>query len=484
MKEIKNKNLLRNQSFINNEWVNSFSNKKFSVYNPLDLSLLNSIPDCGEKETKKAIDSAHNAFMIWKELTAIKRSKIIRNWHNLILENKEDLARIITLEQGKPLKESLGEIDYGASFVDWFAEEAKRIYGDTIASNELDKRIIVLKQPIGVVAAITPWNFPIAMITRKIAPALAVGCTVVLKPSEDTPLSALALADLAEKAGFPPGVFNVITTNDPQNVGEILTTSPKIKKVSFTGSSEVGKILMKQSSSTVKKLSMELGGNAPFIVFDDADIDSAVEGAMVSKFRNSGQTCICANRIYVQSGVLESFIKKFTKAVKNQKVGSGLNPSVEIGPLINSDAVLKVKKILKDAVSKGAKILLGGKEHAEGSNFVEPTIVTNISDNMLICSTEIFGPVAAIYSFEDEKEIVKIANNTSSGLAAYFYGKDNSRTWKTAEALEYGMVGVNTGFISSNLAPFGGVKESGYGREGSKYGINEYLVLKYVCIKV
>ena len=484
MKEIKNKNLLRNQCFINNEWVNSFSNKKFSIYNPLDLSLLNSIPDCGEKETRKAIDSAHNAFMIWKELTAMKRSKIIRNWYNLILENKKDLARIITLEQGKPLKESLGEIDYGASFVDWFAEEAKRIYGDTIASNESDKRIIVLKQPIGVVAAITPWNFPIAMITRKVAPALAVGCTVVLKPSEDTPLSALALADLAEKAGFPSGVFNVITTNDPQNVGEILTTSPKIKKVSFTGSSEVGKILMKQSSSTVKKLSMELGGNAPFIVFDDADIDSAVEGAMISKFRNSGQTCICANRIYVQSGVLESFIKKFTKAVKNQKVGSGLNPSVEIGPLINSDAVLKVKKILKDAVSKGAEILLGGKEHTEGSNFVEPTIVTNISDDMLICSTEIFGPIAAIYSFEDEKEIVKTANNTSSGLAAYFYGKDSSRIWKIAEALEYGMVGVNTGFISTNLAPFGGVKESGYGREGSKYGINEYLVLKYVCIKV
>ena len=484
MKEIKNKNLLRNQCFINNEWVNSFSNKKFSIYNPLDLSLLNSIPDCGEKETRKAIDSAHNAFMIWKELTAMKRSKIIRNWYNLILENKKDLARIITLEQGKPLKESLGEIDYGASFVDWFAEEAKRIYGDTIASNESDKRIIVLKQPIGVVAAITPWNFPIAMITRKVAPALAVGCTVVLKPSEDTPLSALALADLAEKAGFPSGVFNVITTNDPQNVGEILTTSPKIKKVSFTGSSEVGKILMKQSSSTVKKLSMELGGNAPFIVFDDADIDSAVEGAMVSKFRNSGQTCICANRIYVQSGVLESFIKKFTKAVKNQKVGSGLNPSVEIGPLINSDAVLKAKKILKDAVSKGAEILLGGKEHAEGSNFVEPTIVTNISDDMLICSTEIFGPIAAIYSFEDEKEIVKTANNTSSGLAAYFYGKDSSRIWNIAEALEYGMVGVNTGFISTNLAPFGGVKESGYGREGSKYGINEYLVLKYICIKV
>ena len=484
MKEIKNKNLLRNQCFINNEWVNSFSNKKFSIYNPLDLSLLNSIPDCGEKETRKAIDSAHNAFMIWKELTAMKRSKIIRNWYNLIIENKKDLARIITLEQGKPLKESLGEIDYGASFIDWFAEEAKRIYGDTIASNESDKRIIVLKQPVGVVAAITPWNFPIAMITRKVAPALAVGCTVVLKPSEDTPLSALALAVLAEKAGFPSGVFNVITTNDPQNVGEILTTSPKIKKVSFTGSSEVGKILMKQSSSTVKKLSMELGGNAPFIVFDDADIDSAVEGAMISKFRNSGQTCICANRIYVQSGVLESFIKKFTKAVKNQKVGSGLNPSVEIGPLINSDAVLKVKKILKDAVSKGAEILLGGKEHTEGSNFVEPTIVTNISDDMLICSTEIFGPIAAIYSFEDEKEIVKTANNTSSGLAAYFYGKDSSRIWKIAEALEYGMVGVNTGFISTNLAPFGGVKESGYGREGSKYGINEYLVLKYVCIKV
>ena len=484
MKEIKNQKLLRNKSFINNEWINSYSNKKFSVYNPLDLSLLNSVADCGEEETKKAIDSAYNAFTIWKELTISKRSQIIRKWHKLILKNKNDLARIITLEQGKPFKESLGEIDYGASFVDWFSEEAKRIYGDTISSNESDKRIIVLKQPIGVVAAITPWNFPIAMLTRKVAPALAVGCTVVLKPAEDTPLSALALAYLAEKAGFPPGVFNVITTNNPQNIGEILTKSPKIKKISFTGSSEVGKILIKQSSSTVKKLSMELGGNAPFIIFDDADIDSAVEGVMLSKFRNSGQTCICANRIYVQEGIYKLFLEKFISKVKNQKLGSGLDPSVEIGPLINKKATNKVLKILDDALSKGAKILLGGKKHSKGDNFIEPTIVTNISDNMLICSAEIFGPVAAIYSFDDEKEIIKTANNTRAGLAAYFYGKDNSKIWRTAEALEYGMVGVNTGFISTNLAPFGGVKESGYGREGSKYGINEYIVLKYICMKI
>ncbi len=484
MKEIKNEKLLRNKSFINNEWINSLLNKKFSVYNPLDLSLLSSVTDCGEKETKKAIDSAYNAFILWKDWTPSKRSQIIRNWYNLILENKEDLARIITLEQGKPIKESLGEIDYGASFVDWFAEEAKRIYGDIISSNEPDKRIIVLKQPVGVVAAITPWNFPIAMITRKVAPALAAGCTVVLKPSEDTPLSALALAYLGKKAGFPKGVFNVITTNNPQNVGEILTKSLKIKKISFTGSSKVGKILIKQSSSTVKKLSMELGGNAPFIIFDDADIDLAIKGVMLSKFRNSGQTCICANRIYVQKRVYESFLKKFIIKVKNLKVGSGLNSSVDIGPLINKDATKKILKILDDALHKGAKILLGGKKHNYGNNFVEPTIVTNISDDMLICSTEIFGPVAAIYLFDDEKEIIKIANNTRAGLAAYFYGKDNSKIWKTAEELEYGMVGVNTGLISTTIAPFGGVKESGFGIEGSKYGINEYTVLKYICKKI
>ncbi len=484
MKEIKNEKLLRNKSFINNEWINSLLNKKFSVYNPLDLSLLSSVTDCGEKETKKAIDSAYNAFILWKDWTPSKRSQIIRNWYNLILENKEDLARIITLEQGKPIKESLGEIDYGASFVDWFAEEAKRIYGDIISSNEPDKRIIVLKQPVGVVAAITPWNFPIAMITRKVAPALAAGCTVVLKPSEDTPLSALALAYLGKKAGFPKGVFNVITTNNPQNVGEILTKSLKIKKISFTGSSKVGKILIKQSSSTVKKLSMELGGNAPFIIFDDADIDLAIKGVMLSKFRNSGQTCICANRIYVQKRVYESFLKKFIIKVKNLKVGSGLNSSVDIGPLINKDATKKILKILDDALHKGAKILLGGKKHNYGNNFVEPTIVTNISDDMLICSTEIFGPVAAIYLFDDEKEIIKIANDTRAGLAAYFYGKDNSKIWKTAEELEYGMVGVNTGLISTTIAPFGGVKESGFGREGSKYGINEYTVLKYICMKI
>ena len=374
MKEIKNQKLLRNKSFINNKWINSLSNKKFSVYNPLDLSLLSSVTECGEKETKKAIDSAHNAFILWKDWTPSKRSQIIRNWYNLILENKEDLARIITLEEGKPIKESLGEIDYGAAFVDWFAEEALRIYGDTISANDPDQRIIILKQPVGVVAAITPWNFPVAMITRKVAPALAAGCTVVLKPSEDTPLSALSLAYLGKKAGFPKGIFNVITTNNPQNMGEILTKSPKIKKISFTGSSEVGKILIKQSSSTVKKLSMELGGNAPFIIFDDADIDLAIEGLMLSKFRNSGQTCICANRIYVQKRVYESFLKKFIIKVKNLKVGSGLGPSVEIGPLINKDATKKISKILDDAVSKGAKILLGGTKHNYGDNFVQPTI--------------------------------------------------------------------------------------------------------------
>ena len=388
------------------------------------------------------------------------------------------------MEQGKTLKESLGEILYGASFVDWFAEEGKRIYGDTIPSHDSDKRIIVLKQPIGVVAAITPWNFPNAMITRKVAPALAAGCTVVIKPAEDTPLSALALAELSKEAGFPPGVFNVITTSDPDKVGKILNTSPQVKKVSFTGSSEVGKILMKQSASTVKKLSMELGGNAPFIVFDDADIDLAVEGAIISKYRNSGQTCVCANRIYIQSGIYDLFVEKFIKAVREQKTGSGFDENVSIGPLINKQALIKVKKLLKDAQNKGAKILLGGKEHKKGNNFFEPTVVTNISNDMLISSEEIFGPIAPIYLFEEEEEVIELANDTSAGLAAYFYGKDNSQIWRIAEALEYGMVGINTGFISTNLAPFGGVKESGFGREGSKYGIEEYLVLKYVCMQV
>ena len=484
MKKIKNRNLLKNQFFINNKWVNSFSNKKFPVYNPLDQSLIDQISDCGEQETKDAIQAANDAFVLWKSHTANERSNIIKKWHDLILKNKQDLASIITLEQGKTLKESLGEILYGASFVDWFAEEGKRIYGDTIPSHDSDKRIIVLKQPIGVVAAITPWNFPNAMITRKVAPALAAGCTVVIKPAEDTPLSALALAELSKEAGFPPGVFNVITTSDPDKVGKILTTSPQVKKVSFTGSSEVGKILMKQSASTVKKLSMELGGNAPFIVFDDADIDLAVEGAIISKYRNSGQTCVCANRIYIQSGIYDLFIEKFIKAVREQKTGSGFDENVSIGPLINKQALIKVKKLLKDAQNKGAKILLGGKEHKKGNNFFEPTVITNISNDMLISSEEIFGPIAPIYLFEEEEEVIELANDTSAGLAAYFYGKDNSQIWRIAEALEYGMVGINTGFISTNLAPFGGVKESGFGREGSKYGIEEYLVLKYVCMQV
>ena len=484
MKKIKNRNLLKNQFFINNKWVNSFSNKKFPVYNPLDQSLIYQISDCGEQETKDAIQAANDAFVLWKSHTANERSNIIKKWHDLILENKHDLASIITLEQGKTLKESLGEILYGASFVDWFAEEGKRIYGDTIPSHDSDKRIIVLKQPIGVVAAITPWNFPNAMITRKVAPALAAGCTIIIKPAEDTPLSALALAELSKEAGFPPGVFNVITTSDPDKVGKILTTSPQVKKVSFTGSSEVGKILMKQSASTVKKLSMELGGNAPFIVFDDADIDLAVEGAIISKYRNSGQTCVCANRIYIQSGIYDLFIEKFIKAVREQKTGSGFDENVSIGPLINKQALIKVKKLLKDAQNKGAKILLGGKEHKKGNNFFEPTVITNISNDMLISSEEIFGPIAPIYLFEKEEEVIELANDTSAGLAAYFYGKDNSQIWRIAEALEYGMVGINTGFISTNLAPFGGIKESGFGREGSKYGIEEYLVLKYVCMQL
>ena len=479
---IKNKELLNYQSFINGKWVEGES--KFHVINPFNQQLLGEVSDLGAIETQEAIAAAKTAFDIWKHWAAHKRAAVLRNWYALIIENQEDLAILLTLEQGKPLTESRGEIAYGASFIEWFAEEAKRVYGDTIPGHQEDKRIIVLKQPVGVVAAITPWNFPNAMITRKVAPALAVGCTVVVKPSEDTPFSALALAKLADKAGFPPGVFNVITTNRAAEVGEVLTQSPDVKKLSFTGSTAVGKKLMAQSANTVKKLSLELGGNAPFIVFNDADLEAAVQGAMASKYRNAGQTCVCANRIFVQQEIYEPFVKRFAEVVKQQKVGYGLDDGVTIGPLINQSAMDKVTRLVSDAIDKGGKLITGGQINESNQNCFEPTIIAEVTNDMSIAQEEIFGPVSSIIAFETPEEVISQANDTKAGLAAYFYGKDNSLIWKVAEALEYGMVGINTGMISTAMAPFGGVKESGFGREGSKYGIDDYLVTKYLCLQV
>lgn len=482
MDQLKNKELLRTQAIIGGQWVGAQTSVTFPVYNPASGKLLAKVPDMGALETTKAITSAHQALDGWRKLAAHERAGLLKVWFSLIVQHKEDLARILTLEQGKPIKEALGEVVYGASFIEWFAEEARRVYGDVIPGHSRDSRIITLKQPIGVVAALTPWNFPIAMITRKIAPALAVGCTVVVKPAADTPLSALAIAFLAEKAGFPPGVLNVITTSDPASVGEVLTSSPLVRKVSFTGSTEVGKLLMRQSASTVKKISLELGGNAPFIVLDDADIDAAVEGAIASKYRNAGQTCVCANRIFVQDAVYEPFLRKFTEQVSKLRIGDGTEPGIDIGPLISSEAVSKVEKLLADAIKKGAKVTLGGKTHSLGGNFYETTVVTEATPEMKFSQEEIFGPVAAIYRFSTDEEAIKLANDTPYGLASYFYGNNLKRVWKMAEALEYGMVGVNTGLISTAVAPFGGIKESGIGREGSRYGIDDYLEIKYICL--
>ena len=484
--QLKNPNLLRNQAYINGAWVSARSKKHFDVKNPYNGERIGEVPDMRDEETEEAIEAAHKAFLEWRAYSAGERAKILKRWHALQLDNLEDLAFLLTSEQGKPLAEARGEIKYGAAFVEWFAEEARRVYGDVIPGHMRDKRLVAIKQPVGVVGAITPWNFPNAMITRKVAPALAAGCSVVIKPAEDTPLSALALAVLAEEAGMPAGVFNVVTTSKPASVGDVITQHPLVKKVSFTGSTAVGKMLMKQCASTVKKVSLELGGNAPFIVFDDADLDAAVEGAIASKYRNAGQTCVCANRIYAQSSIYEAFVDRLTEAVKQLKVGSGIEDGTMIGPLINKAALKKVESLVKDAVKHGATVRLGGDTadmDAEGY-FYQPTVLAGVKPSMDISREEIFGPVAPVYPFDTVEEVIAMANDTEYGLAAYFYGRDISRIWKVAEGLEYGMVGINTGKISTPVAPFGGVKESGIGREGSKYGIEEYVEIKYLCFDI
>ncbi|MHB1948777.1 MAG: NAD-dependent succinate-semialdehyde dehydrogenase [Gammaproteobacteria bacterium] len=481
MTNFQNPLLFRQQCYINGAWIDADNQKTIHVDNPYDGSTLGHVPECGVNETKRAIDAANAAWKPWRELTALQRGQIMQRWAKLIEENKDDLAKIMTLEQGKPLAESQGEMDYANSFIKWFAEEGRRIYGDVIPSDKSGQHLIVIKQPVGVVGAITPWNFPSAMITRKCAPALAAGCPIVIKPDSQTPFSALALAVLAEEAGFPKGVFNVITGISTEIGGE-LTSNPLVRKISFTGSTAVGKLLMKQCASTLKKISLELGGNAPFIVFDDADLDAAVKGAIASKFRNTGQTCVCANRILVQDKIYDEFTKKLLVAVKALKLGNGLESDVQQGPLINEAAVEKVKKHIADAVNKGAKIICGGKSSPLGKLFFEPTILTDVTSQMLVAKEETFGPVAPLFRFKTDEEAIAMSNDTEFGLASYFYSRDVQRIWRVAEALEYGMVGINAGIISTAVAPFGGVKESGMGREGSKYGIDEYVEIKYLCM--
>lgn len=482
MTKLKHADLLRRQAYIDGAWVNADNGRLFPVTNPADGSLIAEVPDMGPAEAKRAIAAAEAAGPGWAGLTAKQRAAILRKWFDLIMQNQDDLGALMTLEQGKPLAEAKGEVAYGASFVEWFAEEAKRIYGDVIPGHAPDKRIVVIRQPIGVVAAITPWNFPIAMITRKCAPALAAGCPVVIKPAEDTPLCALALAWLAEAAGMPKGVLNVVTSTEAAKVGLELTTNPAVRKVSFTGSTEVGKILMRQSADTLKKLSLELGGNAPFIVFDDADIDAAVAGAMISKYRNTGQTCVCTNRFFVQDKVYDAFAAKLVEATKKLKMGPGFDEGVNQGPLINADALDKVERLVADAKAKGAKVLLGGDRHALGGTFYQPSVIGDATMTMEASQEEIFGPVAMLYRFTDEAEAIRLANDTPYGLAAYFYSRDIGRVWRVAEQLQYGMVGINEGLISTAEAPFGGVKESGIGREGSKYGIDSFVEIKYLCL--
>lgn len=473
--------LFRQQAYINGEWVDADTGATFEVINPATGEVLGVVPDMGAEETRKAIETAEAAWADWRKKTAKERAAILKKWHALMLENQADLATIMTLEQGKSLTEANGEVAYAASFIEWFAEEAKRIYGDTIPSNSPDQRILVTKMPIGVCGAITPWNFPSAMITRKAGPALAAGCPMVVKPAEATPFSALALAELAERAGVPAGVFSVVT-GDAKAIGGELTTNPIVRKVTFTGSTAVGKLLMKQSADTLKKVSLELGGNAPFIVFEDADLDAAVDGAMASKYRNSGQTCVCANRILVQDSVYDAFTAKLAVAVENLKVGNGLEEGTTQGPLINEAAVEKVESHIADAVSKGARVVTGGKRHDLGGSFFEPTLLADVTTDMCVASEETFGPVAPLFRFSTEEEAVKMANDTEFGLAAYFFARDVGRIWRVSEALEYGIVGANTGIISTEVAPFGGIKESGLGREGSKYGIEDFLEIKYTCI--
>ncbi|HEX2735334.1 MAG TPA: NAD-dependent succinate-semialdehyde dehydrogenase [Polyangiaceae bacterium] len=478
---LKDPNLFRTACFIAGEWCQAENGKSFPVTNPATGVALGSVPDMGASETRRAIAAAEAALPAWRALTGKHRASLLRKWFDALMANQEDLALLLTSEQGKPLSEARGEVIYGASFIEWYGEEAKRIYGDVIPSYAPDRRLIVLKQPIGVCAAITPWNFPNAMLCRKIAPALAAGCTVVLKPAEQTPFSALAVAVLAERVGIPKGVLNVITGDAPSIGGE-LTRNKAVRKLSFTGSTEVGKLLMRQCADTVKKLSLELGGNAPFIVFDDADLDLAADGAIASKFRNAGQTCVCANRIFVQDGVYEAFTQKFSERVARLKVGNGIESGTTIGPLIDDAALGKVREHVEDAVAKGARVTLGGKPHPAGKLFYEPTVLTGATSSMRLAREETFGPVAPLFRFKDEAEAIALANQTDSGLAAYFYGRDIGRVWRVAEALEAGIVSVNTGNFSIEVAPFGGVKESGIGREGSKYGIEDFLEIKYVCL--
>lgn len=474
--------LLRTHAYIGGCWVDADDTSVIGVNNPATGERLGTVPNLGATETERAIVAAHAAFPQWAARTAKERAGLLRRWYELLLQHQEDLAILMTAEQGKPLAEARGEIVYAASFIEWFAEEGRRVYGELIPTHQTDKRIVVMRQPVGVVGAITPWNFPAAMITRKAAPALAAGCTFVCKPAIQTPYSALALAELAARAGLPPGVFNIVTGIDARAIGQALTTHPLVRKLSFTGSTAIGKVLMAQCAGTVKKVSLELGGNAPFIVFDDADLDAAVAGAVASKYRNAGQTCVCTNRMLVQAGIYEAFAAKLIQAVKNLRVGDGLAGPTEQGPLIDANALAKVERHIEDAVSKGARIVLGGKPHALGGTFFEPTVLTGVTGEMLIAREETFGPVAPLFRFESEQEAIRMANDTEFGLAAYFYTRDLSRAWRVAEALEYGMVGLNTGLISTEVAPFGGVKESGIGREGSRHGLYEYTELKYLCI--
>lgn len=481
--QLNDPSLLRQQSFINGQWCDAVSGDTLKVVNPATNALIGYVPNMGQVETEMAIKAAEAALPAWRALTAKERGAKLRRWFELLNENSDDLALLMTTEQGKPLAEAKGEVTYAASFIEWFAEEAKRIYGDTIPGHQGDKRLMVIKQPVGVTAAITPWNFPAAMITRKAAPALAAGCTMVVKPAHQTPFTALAMAELAKRAGIPAGVFSVLT-GDAVQIGNEMCSNPIVRKLSFTGSTNIGIKLMAQCAPTLKKLSLELGGNAPFIVFNDANIDAAVEGAMIAKYRNAGQTCVCANRIYVQDGVYDEFALKLSTAVGKLKVGEGIKEGVTTGPLINAAAVEKVQSHLIDAIAKGASVLAGGKVHDLGGNFFEPTVLTNVDKSMLVAREETFGPLAPLFKFSDVDDVIKQANDTEFGLAAYFYGRDISLVWKVAEALEYGMVGVNTGLISTEVAPFGGMKSSGLGREGSKFGIEEYLEIKYICMSV
>ena len=477
---LKDPALLRQQCYVDGRWVDADGGKTITVVNPATGRAVGTAPECGGAETRRAIEAANRAWPAWRAKTARERAVILRKWNDLMLANVDDLALILTTEQGKPLAESRGEITIGAAYVEWFAEEARRVYGDVIPTIGNDRRLVVIKEPVGVCAAITPWNFPSSMITRKVSPALAAGCTVVIKPAEATPYSALALAELAHRAGFPPGVLNVITGDAPAIGGE-MCANPTVRKLSFTGSTEVGRLLMKQVAPTIKKISLELGGNAPFIVFDDADLDAAAEGAMVSKYRNSGQTCVCANRLFVQERVYDAFAAKLAEKVKALKVGPGTEAGVTQGPLINADALAKVEQHVGDATRRGARVVVGGKRSALGGNFYEPTLLANVNAEMQIFREETFGPVAPLIRFKTDDEVVELANRTEFGLASYFYSRDIGRIWRVAERLEYGMVGVNTGLITTEVAPFGGVKQSGLGREGSKYGIEEYVEVKYVA---